>query len=154
MKKCLWAGIVLLACAILSPADLWTEDFNAAQNQARESGKYMLVNFSGSDWCGWCKRLDMEVFSRPEFETFAKENLVCVLVDFPRETPQSNKQRWANELLRIRYEVEGYPTILLFNPQGIPVAMTSYQPGGAEEYIRHLQGLIEQDKARQSPAPK
>lgn len=148
MKKSLWMLGLLLSGALASFAGLWTEDFDEALTEAKASGKYMLVDFSGSDWCGWCKKLDKEVFSQKAFKDYAKQNLVCVLVDFPRKTPQSNKQKKANQALMEKYSVQGFPSVLLLGPQGNVVAATGYQPGGADEYVKHLQGLIEQHETK------
>jgi len=148
MKKSLVIAVLLLGGALCSFAGLWTENFNAALTQAKESGKYVLVDFSGSDWCGWCKRLDKEVFGKKEFQDYAAQNLVCVLIDFPREKPQSNEQKQANQTLMEKYAIQGFPTILLFSPQGDVAATTGYEPGGAEAYIKHLQGLIDRHKAK------
>jgi protein disulfide-isomerase len=148
MKKILAIAAVLLGGAMISLAGLWTEDFNAALAQAKESGKYVLVDFSGSDWCGWCKKLDKEVFGKKEFKDYAETNLVCVLIDFPRQKPQSDKQKEANQALMDKYAIQGFPTILLFSPQGDVAATTGYEPGGAESYVKHLQGLIDQYKTK------
>ena len=148
MKWKMMAIASLLAVPVLSFAGLWTDDFDKALAQAKESGKYMLVDFSGSDWCGWCKKLDKEVFGKKEFKDYAEQNLVCVLIDFPRQKPQSNKEKEANNALMEKYGVQGFPTILLFSPQGEVAATTGYEPGGAESYIKHLQGLIDQHKTK------
>jgi protein disulfide-isomerase len=148
MKKYVLAFLALLGCAMISRAGLWTEDFDEALAQAKESGKYVLVDFTGSDWCSWCKKLDKEVFGKKEFKEYAEQNLVCVLIDFPRQKPQSNKQREANQALMEKYAVQGFPTILLFSPQGDVAATTGYEPGGAEAYVKHLQGLIDQHKTK------
>jgi protein disulfide-isomerase len=148
MKKYLLAVAAFVGGAMISSAGLWTENFDAALAQAKESGKYVLVDFSGSDWCGWCKKLDKEVFSKKEFKDYAETNLVCVLIDFPRQTPQSSKQREANQALMEKYAVQGFPTILLFSPQGELAATTGYESGGAEAYIKHLQGLIDRHKTK------
>ena len=152
MKNYLWAVLAWLGGAMISYGGLWTENFDEALAQAKESKKFVLVNFSGSDWCGWCKKLDREMFSKKEFKDFAKSNLVCVLLDFPRQKPQSKKQKEANQALMEKYAVQGFPTVLLFSPQGDMVAKTGYEPGGAEAYVKHLQGLIDQHKDKQ-PKP-
>ena len=150
MRRSLVVALVLLGGLTGAFAGLWTEDFDEALKQAKESGKYVLVDFSGSDWCGWCVKLDKEVFSRKEFKDFAKDNLVCVILDFPRQKPQSNKRRETNNILMEKYKVQGFPTVLLFNPQGDVAAQTGYQAGGPEEYAKHLQALIDEDKAKQT----
>ena len=71
----------------------WMTDFEAAKQKAAEEGKDLLVNFSGSDWCYWCKRLDNEVFSRAAFVSEAEKSFVFVLIDFPRANKQSSQLR-------------------------------------------------------------
>ena len=148
MKRSVLIASLMLGGALLSSAGLWTENFDEALAQAKETGKYVLVDFSGSDWCGWCKRLDKEVFGQKEFQDYAAQNLLCVLIDFPRQKPQSKEQKEANQALADKFAVQGFPTILLFSPQGDVAATTGYEPGGAEAYVKHLQGLIDQHKTK------
>ncbi len=120
----------------------WSSDFAAAKKQAWESNKDLLMDFTGSDWCGWCIKLDDEVFSKEEFKTGVKEMFVLVEVDFPKDksklTEETIKQ---NDELGKKYGIEGYPTILLADPAGKPFASTGYQEGGAEAYLKHLEEL-------------
>ncbi|MBL7115166.1 MAG: thioredoxin family protein, partial [Kiritimatiellae bacterium] len=80
---CVLFAMVFLA-SVSSGASLWETDFEDASATAKASNRYIMLDFSGSDWCGWCVRLDNEVFSRKAFKNYAKDNLVCVLIDFPR----------------------------------------------------------------------
>ena len=80
-------------------------DFAKASEQAAKSGLYMLLDFSGSDWCGWCMKLEKEVFSQKDFKTWAEKNLVCVLVDFPQQKSQSREVKAQNEKLAEKYGV-------------------------------------------------
>lgn len=126
----------------------WETDFARASALAKESGKYMLLDFSGSDWCGWCTVLDKEVFSQRAFQDYAAENLVCVLLDFPRAQAQSAELRKQNYALSRQYGVLGYPTVLILSPDGELVGKTGYQPGGAEAYVQHLKAMIDPHRAR------
>ncbi len=130
-------------------ASIWETDFNKASTAAIASGKYILLDFSGSDWCGWCIRLEKEVFSQNAFKDFAEENLVCVLVDFPRAKEQSKELKKQNMELTRKYDIKGYPTIVILSPDGKPVGMTGYLQGGPWEYARHLKKIIEDYKAKQ-----
>jgi thioredoxin-related protein len=121
----------------------WLTDYEKAQATAEEKGRYVLLDFSGSDWCGWCVRLDKEVFSKPAFAAFAEKNLVPVLLDFPKRKRQSAEQKKQNVTLLRKYGVRGFPTIILLSPKGEFVAQTGYRPGGAERYVAHLAELIE-----------
>ena len=78
----------LVACTKASHGDaisgnVWIEDYSQALTMAQESNKSVLINFTGSDWCYWCMRLDEEVFSQPDFISFAEKNLILLKIDFP-----------------------------------------------------------------------
>ena len=77
----------------------WKTDLNEALAAAKKENKTILVNFTGSDWCVWCKRLSDEVFSKSEFEDFAEKNLVLVKIDFPKNIEQSNAIKYYNQQL-------------------------------------------------------
>lgn len=150
MKTALRRTLALLAFLMFPIhlfAAMWETDFDRAVARARESGRYLLVNFSGSDWCGWCIKLDREVFSQGEFKKYARENLVLALIDFPRGKPQSRKDKQRNEALAQKYGVRGFPTVLVFSPSGDLIGHTSYQPGGAKAYVEHLREMIEKHRA-------
>ena len=153
MRKYVITSIVFIVIAMLSCSKIeatnWETDFKKASSAAKESGKYMLLDFTGSDWCGWCMRLEKEVFSQKAFKDFAEENLVCVLVDFPSAIAQSKELKRKNMDLAEEYDVKGYPTIIILSPDGKPVAKTGYLQGGPWEYARHLKKIIDDYKARQ-----
>lgn len=119
----------------------WMDDFAAAARQAEENGKVILVNFTGSDWCGWCIKLDNEVFSQPAFAEFADSHFVLFKADFPRSFELAEAVQVQNEHLMRQYKIQGFPTILLLNPDGTVRARTGYQPGGVQNYIDHLNTL-------------
>lgn len=121
----------------------WLTDFEKAKQQAEEQNRPILADFSGSDWCGWCIRLKKEVFSKNEFKEFAEEELVLLLVDFPRNKEQSAEVKQQNQKLAQKYGVKGFPTILLLNPEGEKIERTGYKRGGAEKYVEHLKKLLE-----------
>jgi protein disulfide-isomerase len=98
----------------------WLTDFQKAQAEAKAGHKLILLEFTGSDWCIWCIRLEAEVFSQPEFADFAKKNLVLVRADFPRAKPLSAEVRKQNQELAQRYEIGGFPTIRRASVAGDP----------------------------------
>ena len=122
--------------------DSWKTDFKAALAEAGSQNKHVLVNFTGSDWCGWCIKLDKEVFSQEAFQQFAEDKLLLVKVDFPRKKQQSADLTAQNEALLKKYGVRGFPTILLLSPQGDLVGKTGYKAGGAKAYVAHIQEII------------
>jgi thioredoxin-related protein len=142
--RTLVAGLVLLMVAVMSPAQaegLWTEDFAAAQKLAEKEGKDLLVDFTGSDWCHWCIKLKEEVFNQQGFKDAAPKNFILVELDYPRAKKQDEKIKQQNEELREKYEIQGYPAVLLMNAKGEVYARTGYQAGGPEKYLTHINGL-------------
>ena len=140
------ALFLAVACAALALSSAraeatWLTDFPKAQEEAKASHKLLLLNFTGSDWCGWCMRLEAEVFSKPEFADYAKQNLVLVTVDFPRTKPLSNEVRSQNRALAEKYGVEGFPTIVVLNGEGKPLGALGYEPGGPGAFIGELKKL-------------
>ena len=120
----------------------WNNNLENAVEQAKKENKTVLVNFTGSDWCIWCKRLSAEVFQQKEFEAYAKNNLVLVMLDFPRDIQQTEETRAYNNKLAQKYGIQGFPTILILNSKGELVAKTGYQPGGAENYVKHIESYL------------
>lgn len=120
----------------------WTHDFAAAKKQAAAEKKDLLIDFTGSDWCGWCIKLNEEVFSHDPFKTGVKDKFVLVELDYPRDKSKLSKETQAqNDELQGKYAVQGFPTILLCDADGKPFAKTGYQPGGPEKYVAHLDEL-------------
>jgi len=144
MKRYGIATAVALALAAgCAPAgDGWLTDFEQARKAAAKRGVPILADFSGSDWCGWCIKLDKEVLSQEEFKAFAKENLVLFVADFPQRKQQPEEVAAQNKELAARYGVRGFPTVLLIDAKGKEIARTGYRAGGAKAYVKHLAELI------------
>ncbi|MEM7625987.1 MAG: thioredoxin family protein, partial [Planctomycetota bacterium] len=142
-----------LACGVLAVSacalpDGWTDNFEQAKTSAADSGKDLLLDFTGSDWCGWCIKLREEVFDQPSFKETAPENFVLVELDYPNAVPQSDEVKAQNARLQEVYDIAGYPTILLTDATGLPYAKTGYQPGGSDSYLEHLEELRGRKAAR------
>lgn len=90
---------------------VWHEDLKEAITISQKENKPLMLFFTGSDWCGWCIRLQKEVFFKPEFTKWAAENVVLVELDFPRKKAQSQELRAQNAQLQQQFQVRGYPTI-------------------------------------------
>ena len=135
---------LLSGCSKIGAADnlKWQDNLEKALQHAKKENKAVLVNFTGSDWCNWCKRLSAEVFSKKEFEQYAKKNLILVKLDFPQNIEQSLETKVYNNKLAQRFGVQGFPTILLFNASGKLVLTTGYQPGGPVNYVNHLKSNL------------
>lgn len=138
-------AVGLIACWALAQAGAaelnWTTDLPKAQAKAKAENKLVMLDFTGSDWCGWCIKLNKEVFSQPDFVAYAEKNLVPVEVDFPRRKQQSAELKKANEALQDKYKIEGYPTIIVLNGEGKKVGQLGYEPGGPKAFIAELEKL-------------
>ncbi|MEO6872054.1 MAG: thioredoxin family protein [Chthoniobacterales bacterium] len=136
--------VLSLSCFTLASAHAeanWLQDLSKAQAQAKESHKLLLLDFTGSDWCIWCKKLDAEVYSQPAFQAYAKDHLVLMKIDFPRKVAQSPEVKKQNGELAQKYGVQGFPTIVVLNGEGKQVGELGYQPGGADAFVNELKKL-------------
>ncbi|MEO6131447.1 MAG: thioredoxin family protein [Saprospiraceae bacterium] len=102
------------AAGYTSDKEGWLVDLDEAYAMSTKEKKPIMANFTGSDWCGWCKRLDASVFSKPEFKAWAQKNVVLLELDFPRgkQIPQKNKEQ--NAAMQNALKVTGYPTVWIF----------------------------------------
>ena len=128
------------AAAQLHAAELnWLTNVPKAEAQAKKDNKLVLMDFTGSDWCEWCKKLDQDTFSKPEFADYAKSNLVLVQLDFPVNKPQSDQLKAANAALARKYNIQGYPTLIALKPDGTVVwTQVGYLEGGPQALIDQL----------------
>lgn len=132
----------------------WETDFAKASAEARKSGLHMLLDFTGSDWCGWCMRLDKEVFNRNEFKQFAKDNLVCVQLDFPRQKKLTKELEEQNGALAKKHGIRGFPTIVILSPEGETVGLAGYQEGGVARYVQGLKRMIDRNRDETRTGPE
>lgn len=145
MKKLILATVLLAINSTLSHANTkeWMSNFKEAQQKAAAENKDLLVNFTGSDWCGWCIKLVDEVFQHESFKQGVADKFVLLEIDFPRDkTKLDQATQQQNEMLQEKYSIQGFPTILLLDSEGLPYAQTGYQAGGPEKYLTHLDNLI------------
>jgi uncharacterized protein YyaL (SSP411 family) len=124
----------------LQAADLtWGTSVPDAMAQAKKESKLVLLDFTGSDWCGWCMKLDSEVFSKAEFSDYAKKNLVLVTVDFPQKKTLDADLVKANDALKTKYKVTGFPTLVVLKPDSTVVwNQVGYMEGGPKAVIAKL----------------
>jgi thioredoxin-related protein len=145
MKK---LQILLIAAALsfeqgaLAQSAKWLTDYDKALEQAKTESKPVLIDFTGSDWCGWCMKMDEEVLDTKEFKKYAAENLVLVEADFPRRKHQTNKVKEQNEKLKERFSVQGFPTFVLVDKEGNELGRQGgYLEGGPQAFIAKLESL-------------
>ena len=135
--------VFAFGCLAAEGKEKWLTDFEKAKEVAAARKLPILADFSGSDWCGWCIRLDGEVFSKKAFKDYAAKKLVLFLADFPQSKKQPERTVAQNEALARKYGVQGFPTVLLLDASGKVLAQTGYRKGGAPGYVEHLKKLLE-----------
>lgn len=131
----------LLCAAIAAPAFAggWADNYQQALATAAKENKKVLLDFTGSDWCGWCIKLKKETFDQPAFKDYADKNLVLVEVDFPQGKSLSPEVKKQNDALQNQYKVQGFPTLVVLDPQGKVIKQQSgYIPGGPAGFIAWL----------------
>ena len=137
------AIVVTAVFAFLANAEeAWEIDLNKALVKAKAENKHVFVNFTGSDWCDYCIKLDAEIFSQKAFKDYATENLILVKIDFPNKKKQSTALKAANSQLLKKYKVRGFPTIKILNSEGIEIASTGYKQDSPEAYVKHLESIV------------
>lgn len=141
--------ISLVACFLLTTLSAyaspegWMIDLEAAKKKAAEENKGLLLNFTGSDWCGACIRLHNDVFKTEAFQVYVEDRFVLVEIDLPQDKSKLSEATIAqNEQLQMDFSVRTFPTILLMDAQGRPYARTGYLKGGPVPYVAHLEERI------------
>jgi thioredoxin-related protein len=143
MRKIIFALFTCWMAEQACASDLaWLDNVPQAIDQAKRENKLIMLDFTGSDWCGWCKKLNAETFSKPEFINYAGKNLVLVEVDFPAHKPLSDTVKAANKALKENYKVKGFPTLVVLKPDGTVLwQKVGYLAGGPEAMIAKLNEL-------------
>jgi protein disulfide-isomerase len=153
MKKLILT--LLLLASVTARAELtWLTDLDEAKKVAMKENKKLLVDFTGSDWCGYCIKLHKEVFDTPEFEKFAKD-YVLVELDFPKRKEQPAAEKAKNQAAQKKYGVNGFPTVIIMNTSGkVLNRAEGYSPdSGPSAYLPQL-GAPAAKKPRTATPPK
>ena len=120
----------------------WTTNYQEAEALAKKENRPLLLFFTGTDWCGWCKRLVREVFDDPEFAEKLGNRFVFVELDFPMRKTLPEAIVKQNQELKEKYKIDGYPTVVIVSPSGQKLGVTGYREGGARAYAEHLQSFL------------
>lgn len=148
MKKI--ATLLCAVCALVQvrAAELaWSTDLPGAVARAKAEDKLVLLDFTGSDWCGWCMKFKSEALDTQEFRDYAAKNLVLVEVDFPKSKPQSDTLKSANKVIAEHYKVDGYPTFIVLSKDGREIGrQDGYQEGGPKAFIAEIEGFKSKNK--------
>lgn len=148
LPLCLTSLLVITTMASAQPSeDGWWTDYTAARQYAQQNNLPLLLNFTGSDWCLWCQRLEAGLFANEAFIKALNTNLVAVRLDFPRRTPLPLKQQRQNRALAEQFQVATFPTVLWITPHAKkPLHRHSYVDLPAHDYLHALQELTKSSK--------
>lgn len=144
MRTMITTACILLATTttpLLADTD-WLVDYDTAVTESESTGKPILVNFTGSDWCGWCIKLHKEVFKKQEFKTWAAKNVVLLELDFPRRKEQTAEIKAQNKKLKKKYAIRGFPTVLILDAEGNKMGKTGYRRGGPDGWVNNAESMI------------
>lgn len=121
----------------------WLSSYQEALSQAQRDNKFVLLFFTGSDWCSWCGRLEQEVLSRPEFADAMSDRFVFVKVDYPagQKPPKSIMDQ--NQQLKKRYSINSFPTLVIIDNKEHVIGQTGYREGGPVRFAQHLRSIID-----------
>lgn len=150
MRKIFIAVLVVMGSFAVQAQELkWETDINKAISVSNKTKKPMLLFFTGSDWCGWCIRLQKEVLKTPEFTAWAKKNVVLVELDYPRKTPQSEVIKTQNAGLQEAFGIQGFPTVYFATakqkngkPSFTGIGSTGYVAGGPPAWLAAADDIL------------
>jgi thioredoxin-related protein len=147
MKTLILSTLIILFSpqSELDESSLWLNNYDEAIAKAKEEQKPVLLSFAGSDWCKPCIMLTREVFENDVFKTYASENLVLLLLDFPRlkKNQLSEDQIKHNESMAAKYNKDGeFPLVVIIDADGKVIAKTGFQKGGAENFVNYLKTIL------------
>ena len=148
MKKlAMFIFALSLGLSVFASGKGWMTNLEDAMKLSEQSGKPILLEFAGSNWCVPCIILKKNVFSKKVFVDFAKKNLILVLIDFPDPSNLTEKQKVYNQKLYIKYKAQGFPTVLLLDSKGkILSRTTGYGEEDAPRYIEFLKSKMSAKK--------
>ena len=143
MKKILIAMLAAtLYWQVNAAESTWLTDLPKAEAQAKAENKIILMDFTGSDWCGWCIKFKKEVLDTKEFQEYAAKNVVLVELDYPNKKAQSADLKKANADLKKQYKVNGFPTLVVLDKDGKEIGrQVGYSKGGPEAFIAKLESF-------------
>jgi len=136
MKKIFILLFIALGTITLQAQETeWHTNLSKAITLSNKTHKPLFLFFTGSDWCGWCMKLQKEVFKTPEFEKWAKDNVILVELDFPRRTPQPDELKQQNAQLNNFFKVRGYPTVWITDVVMTSEGKIQFAPRGSSGYV-------------------
>jgi thioredoxin-related protein len=148
--KFLFKSLAILSVSTslaLAGGEGWHTDWEAAKAKSKAENKPILINLTGSDWCGWCIKIEKEVFSQKAFKDFAAANLILMEADFPKKKEQTAELKKQNAALEKQYLAGGFPTVYLLDSEGKKLSEDIGElKGGTDAYIAKLKELLAKTK--------
>lgn len=142
----LCGAFLMAACSFLSleAAGInWKTNYDQAVAESKASSKPLVLFFTGSDWCGWCTKLDEEAFDTAEFADATRNKFIFVKLDYPLYSQQDSQLKAQNQQLKQRFNIRSYPTVILWDAQNNQqIGQTGYRPGGGKQYAAHLSQML------------
>jgi protein disulfide-isomerase len=120
----------------------WYTNYDEATKIADANGVPIVLFFTGSDWCTWCKKLEEEALDKGEFAKLTSDKFVFVKLDFPMHHPLEPRLASQNQQLKKKYNISGFPSIVVVDPKGNRIGSSGYRQGGATGYATHLLGMV------------
>lgn len=152
MKKILYSAVVVLITTFYAHAQdvVWHQDMRKASELAIAENKPLLMFFTGSDWCGWCIKLQKEVLKTKDFEQWASENVILVELDFPRRKQLDRDTQIQNYQMQQMFKVRGYPTVVFANPEKAAdnkmnlehLGSTGFVKGGSKKWLAVANSIV------------
>lgn len=121
----------------------WTTRFEEAASLAKKTQRPLLLFFTGSDWCGWCTKLEKEILENREFVGSTADKFVFVKLDYPMKKKLDAETTRQNEELQKRFAIRSFPTVVLLDPDQQPIGVTGYRSGGGKQYAAHLIKMVD-----------
>jgi thioredoxin-related protein len=155
MKKIFLITLFLVGAFAVKAQELkWYTDVKEAITVSNKVNKPMLMFFTGSDWCGWCIRLQNEVLKTPEFKKWATDNVVLVELDYPRRAPQTPELKNQNNELQQAFGIQGFPTVYFTSAESIDgkvnfkgLGQTGYVAGGPSAWLTVANEIVNPKKS-------
>jgi len=116
----------------------WVTNYQEAVAQSRATSKPMVLFFTGSDWCGWCHKIEDEILNMPDFNAGAGDKFIFVKLDFPMYKPLAPDLSCQNKELQRKFDVRSFPTLIILDDMQEQIGSTGYRPGGGRAYAEHL----------------
>ena len=154
MKNIFLIGLFLIGSFAVQAQELkWHTDVKKAITISNKEKKPLLMFFTGSDWCGWCIRLQNEVLKTPEFTKWAKDNVILVELDYPRRLPQTPELKNQNAELQQAFGIQGFPTVYFVSAEDKEgrinfkgLGQTGYVAGGPTAWLTVAEGIVNPKK--------